>query len=186
MKHLLYLGVVALTAFTLVPDVALAQDDTGLRTGAQLVIDVDRANVLQNDARQIERTADQAQLAGKPWVEAAKLYVESAEHRPYGDPDAYVALNRAGNLFFNAGRSGAAHKAFGAAGIRALETGHVYEAGLAFADAAQSSQQRTRDSRMGFYYYKVAYRLSESPMLSVVQRKALHTRLGLNVGVALQ
>lgn len=184
MKHLLYVGVVSLTAFTLAPDAALAQEDMSLRTDEQLVIDLERSVELFDEARQLERTADEQNLGSERWIEAAELYVESAEHRPYGDSQAYVALKRAGDIFSRADETGRARRAYAAAAIRALEHGHVYEASLAFANAAELGQLNRREGRESLDYYRMAHRLSESPALSDEQRQRIRARLGLDEGRA--
>lgn len=184
MKPLLCFGVVALTAFTLVPDPAHAQDEMALRTDEQLVIDVDRSVELFDEARQIEQRAPENRLESSEWIEAAELYVASAQHRPYGDAEAYTALIRAGDILARADDRRAARRAYAAAGVRALERGHVYEAGIAFANAADLSQRNRQDNRMALDYYRMAHRLSESPMLTDEQTRHIRTRLGLDEGLA--
>lgn len=195
---LLYVGVVALTAFTLVPGAAHAQDDMGLRTGEQLVIDLDRSAELHQKAFRIEQTADRQSgnkqnphsrewgEAAELYVKAAELYVESAEHRPYGDGAAYVTLNRAGSIFSRLGEPRSARRAYAAAGVRALEIGQVYEAGFAFANAAELSQQDGNDRKLGPDYVRMAHRSSESPLLADEQQQRIRMRLGLDGYVAQQ
>lgn len=172
MKHLLYAGTFTLCAFLLVPEAVPAQQDTGPRTNQQLVIDVDRSDKMYRQAFRMETD-------NQNWKKAADQYVESARLRPYGDLKAYVALNRAGQIYSHlGGNARAAHRAFAAAGIRAMETGQVYEAAMAFANAAELSQQDRRDVRYGLDYARMAHRLSEAPSLTKEQGKRIRNRLG--------
>lgn len=171
MRHLLYAGAFALCAFLLVPQAVLAQQGDGPRTAEQLVIDVDRSDVLHQEAFRME--AD-----NRNWNEVAKRYVESAQLRPYGDLQAYVALNRAGKMFSHADKTRDAYRAFANAGIRALETGHVYEAAMAYANAAEIAQKDRRSAHRVVDYAHTAHRLSEAPALTDDQRKQIQERLG--------
>lgn len=171
MRHLRYAGALALCAFLLIPQAVLAQQGDGPRTAEQLVIDVDRSDVMHQEAFQME--ADNQNLN-----RAAKRYVESAQLRPYGDLKAYIALNRAGQMFSHAGKTRDARRAFANAGIRALETGHVYEAAMAYANAAELAQKDRRDRQRVLDYANTAYRLSEAPALTDHQRKQIQNRLG--------
>lgn len=177
LKHFLYGGTFALCAL-LLPDAALAQQQangtqqaSGPRTTGQLVIDVDRSDRMYREAFRLE--AD-----NRNWTRAAERYVESARLRPYGDLKAYVALNRAGIIFVHTGDERAARRAFAAAGVRALETGQVYEAAMAFASAAELAGQDRRDGRLVLDYARMAHRLSEAPSLSEEQRQRIRDRMG--------
>lgn len=171
MKHLLTVGALALCTLILVPDAILAQNGDGPRSAEQLVIDVDRSDRMFDQA--FRMAAD-----NRNWNEAAERYVESARLRPYGDLKAYVALSRAGQIYDHLDKKRAARRAFAAAAVRALETGQVYEAAMAFANAADLAQQDRRDARLVLDYARMAYRLSEAPALSDEQRKRLRHRMG--------
>lgn len=159
--------------FILAPNPALAQEENGPRTAEQLVIDVDHSDRLLREAFRLE--GDYSEL-----VEAAERYVESAELRPYGDPEAYLALYRAGVFFFHAGKTTASSRAFAAAGQRGLETGQVYEAAMAFANAAEQGQEDRREIRRVLDYLRTAHQLSESPALTDEQRQWVRQRMGLD------
>lgn len=171
MRHLLNAGAFALCAVLLVPNAVLAQNGDVPRTVDQLVIDVDRSDVMHQEAFQME--AD-----NQNWNEAAERYVESAQLRPYGDLQAYVALNRAGKMFSHAGKTRDARRAFADAGVRALETGDVYQAAMAYATAAELAQKDRRDGQLVLDYARTAYRLGEAPALTDDQREQIHNRLG--------
>jgi len=156
----------------LAPHPALAQGEDGPRTAEALVIDVERSDELFQEAFRLQ--ADDHDL-----VKAAERYVESAELRPYGDARAYVALNRAGQFFFHAGKATASSRAFAAAGVRGLETGQVYEAAMAFVNAAEQGQQYRWGNSLVLDYMRIARRLSESPVLTEGQREQLRDRMGL-------
>lgn len=175
MKNLFYVGTLALFPLILLPQGALAQYDDTPRSADQLVIDVDRAEALFQEAFRL--SAD-----NQNWNEAAEKYVESARLRPYGDLQAFVALNRAGQIFSHLGKEVAARRAFAAAGVRALETGMIYEAAMAYANAAELAQQDQRDNdrRWSSNFLVIAHRLSEAPVLSDVQRNKVRQRLGLD------
>lgn len=174
MKGIFCVGTFALGAFVLVPHAALAQNGDTPRSGEELVIDVDRAETMFQEAFRL--SAD-----NQNWNEAAGRYVESARLRPYGDLQAYMALNRAGQIFSHLGKEVTARRAFAAAGIRALETGLIYEAAVAYANAAELAQQDRRDNnRRASNYPVIAHRLSEAPVLSDEQRKKVQGRLGLD------
>lgn len=174
MNNLFYAGTFAMGTLVLVPHAALAQNGDTPRSAEQLVIDVDRAETLFQEAFRL--SAD-----NQNWNKAAEKYVESARLRPYGDLQAYVALNRAGQIFSHLGKEVAARRAFAAAGVRALETGQIYEAAVAYANAAELAQQdRRNNNRRASNYLVIAHRLSEAPMLSDEQRKRVHRRLGLD------
>lgn len=178
MKRIPLTGAVAsflVAAFVLVPDAALAQDQNGPRTAEQLVIDVDRSEQLFQEALRLEADDRNNQY----FVRAAERYVESAELRPYGDGRAYVALNRAGQFFSHAGKATASSHAFAAAGLRGLETGQVYEAAMAFVNAAEQGQQNRQESWLVLDYLRIAHRLSESPALTAEQRQQVRFRMGL-------
>jgi len=193
MKKLLYIGVVVLTPFTLGPAAASAQalapasarPPVELRTAEQLGMDLDRSTELYREARSLEAASDRNRLDAGEWVRAAEMYLESAERRPYGDVQAYLALNRAATIFARAGMTKAAREAHAAAGARALECGRVYDAGLAFANAAELSQER-RESRLALDYLHMAHRLSESPLLSGEEQRRIRTRVGLGEGRGMQ
>lgn len=172
MKHLFYAGTFTLCAFllVLVPDAVLAQEASGPRTSEQLVIDVDRSDRMYREAFRMETN-------NQNWEKAADRYVESARLRPYGDLKAYVALNRAGQVYSHLGNERAARRAFAAAGVRALETGQVYEAAMAFANAAELAGQDRRDGRYVLNYLRMAHRLSEAPSLTEEQRTQIRNRL---------
>lgn len=176
-SHLSYAGAVALVALILTAEASPAQYAEGQRTAGQLVTDLERSERLFQEALRLE--ADRTDL-----TKAARLYVQSAELRPYGDVQAYVALDRAGKLFFHEDRVILGRKAFAHAAVRALETGHVYEAARAFANAAEiglrESGSRARDRVLD--YHRIALRLSESPLLTEEQRQQIHERLGVSGG----
>lgn len=174
MKRLVTSSVLLLCVVALLPASVRAQDD-GHRSDSQLSIDLERSEQLHSQAFQNE-------IDQKNWARAANLYVESASLRPYGDIKAYLALDRAGKLFSHSGKVRDAHEAFATAGMRALETGHVYEAAMAFANAADISQQNARDVRFGPDYLETVYRLIEHPSLTADQKKMIGQRLGLDGG----
>lgn len=156
----------------LAPVAAFAQNGDDLRTSAQLAIDIDRSERLYREA------SDMA-AANDDMVETAERFVESARDRPYGDVKAYVALNRAGQLFSHAGRTRAAHRAFARAGMRAMETGQIFEAAMAYANAAELSQQDQSAGRQVLDFVRMAHRLSEAPGLSDEQRERIQQRLAI-------
>lgn len=166
-------GAAALLAVLLLPTLALAQENgDGPRSTEQLAIDLERSESLYRQAFRAE--TDQHDLQ-----KAARLYVESAALRPYGDTRAHMALDRAGKLFSHAGKNRQAHRAFAEAGVRALESGDVYGAARAFANAAEASQKDNRDVRLGLGYRQMVYRLSEAPVLTEHQRRDIRQRAGL-------
>lgn len=171
MKHLLHAVSFSLCAFLLLPAGVLAQNNGGPRSDEQLVIDVDRSD-------RMFRQAFRLSANNQNWKKAADQYVQSAQLRPYGDLKAYVALNRAGQIYSHLDNARAARRAFAAAGVRAMETAQVYEAAMAFADAAELSQQDRRDVRYGLDYARMAHRLSETRLLTEEQRKRIRNRLG--------
>lgn len=172
MKHLSTVRAFVLGALLLAPVASFAQNGDDLRTSAQLAIDVDRSEQLYVEA------SDMA-AANEDMVETAERFVESARHRPYGDVKAYVALNRAGQLFSHAGRTRAAHRAFARAGVRAMETGQIFEAAMAYANAAELSQQDERAGGQVLDFVRIAHRLSEAPELSDEQRQRVRQRLAI-------
>lgn len=171
MKRLVTGAAILLCMNAFLPNEMRAQDN-GSRSDSQLTIDLERSE-------QLHRQAFQSEIDQKNWSRAAELYVESANLRPYGDMKAYAALDRAGKLFSHSGKMRDAHRAFAAAGLRALETDRVYEAALAFASAAETSQLDARDLRLGPNYLRMVHRLSESPALTPDQRKLIRQRAGL-------
>lgn len=170
MKHLAPATFLVLCMTVLIPGPVRAQDD-GPRSDAQIASDLERSEQLYSQAFRSE-------VDRKDWTRAARLYVESASLRPYGDTKAYVALDRAGKLYSHSGRMRDARMAFASAGTRALETGLVYEAALAFANAAEMSQHDPRDVPLGPGYLRTVHRLSENPSLTTDQRKMIRQRAG--------
>lgn len=178
--------------FILAPNPAFAQEENGLRTPEQLVIDVDQSERLFGEASRLEgdywdswgraRVAGSApRNASRKLVEAAaERYVESAELRPYGDAQAYLALYRAGVCFFYADKTTASSHAFAAAAERGLETGQVYEAAMAFVSAAEQGQEDPSEMRRVLDYLRTAHELSESPALTHEQRQRVRQRMGLD------
>lgn len=175
MKYPFFIGAFALTALVLVPVTASPQSNAELRSTSELVIDLDRSEQLFEEASGLGDASDNL-------VKAADRYVQSARLRPYGDEKAYVALNRAGQMFSHAGRTGQARRAFAEAGVRAMETGQVFEAAMAYANAAELSQRDRDSDRMVLDFVRIAHRLSESPGLTDEQRLQVHNRLGLTTG----
>lgn len=172
MKHLSTLRAFVLGALFLAPVAAFAQNSDDLRSSTQLAIDIDRSE-------QLYREASDMAAANEDLVETAERFVESARHRPYGDVKAYVALNRAGQLFSHAGRTRAAHRTFARAGMRAMETGQIFEAAMAYANAAELSTQDRGAGRQVLDFVRIAHRLSEAPGLSDEQRQRIRQRLAI-------
>lgn len=170
MKHLVPATFLVLCVAVLIPGPVRAQDD-GPRSDARIASDLERSE-------QLYSRAFRSEVDRKNWTRAARLYVESASLRPYGDTKAYVALDRAGKLYSHSGRMRDAHRAFASAGTRALETGLVYEAALAFANAAEMSQHEPRDAAMAPGYLRTVHRLSENPSLTPAQRETIRQRAG--------
>lgn len=114
------------------------------------------------------------------WVKAAKLYARSADLRAYGDLRAHTALVRAGDLLYFRDRPTEARRMLAKAGERALEAGKVYEAAVTYAAAVELGLEGARSSRddLDLTYYRLALRLSESPLLTTPQREDLRVRLG--------
>jgi len=174
MRHLLHrAGACALSAVLLLPVALVAQDDD-MRSPQQLVIDVEKSDRLFDEAIRLEANRDS-------WMEAAKTYVQSARLRPYGDAQAFVATFRAGILFSHLDKVNRARRAFATAGVRGLETGNVHGAARAFANAAELGRHE-RDPGAGqrnLNYWRIAHRLSESPLLTESQRQEIHERLSI-------
>lgn len=171
MKRLLLAAPFLLCMTMVLPTPVSGQDD-GPRSETQLAVDLERSEALYSQA--FDREIDRGD-----WRGAARLYVESASLRPYGDMKAYLALDRAGKLYSHSGRMRDAHRAFASAGVRALETGRIYEAAMAFANAAETSQSDTRDIPLGPDYLRMVHRLVESPSLTADQRSIIRERAGL-------
>lgn len=139
----------------------------------QTVVDDESADRLLAEAVALE--ADQSS-----WVKAAKLYAKSADLRAYGDIRAHTALERAGELLYFSDRPTQARRMLAKAGDRALEAGEVYEGALAYTAAVEMGLKGAVSSRedLGLTYYRLALRLSESPILTTSQREDLRVRLG--------
>jgi hypothetical protein len=167
-------GAFALTVLCVLPIAAGAQQSTAT-SPAQYVVNNQTADRLLEQAVALEGEHSQR-------GDAAKLYARSADLRSYGDVRAHQAYQRAGWLLVGENPRSAekARQMFVKAGNRALETGHVYEAAVAFTDAAQlvaNHGARPLNEGLGRQHFEMALRLSDSPLLTEQQRTMIKDRL---------
>lgn len=165
-------GALALVVLFAHPLSAAAQEPTGSET-MQLAVDNRQADRLVEKAVALE--ADQAS-----WEKAADMYEKSAKLRVHGDIRAYQAYQKAGNLLYFRGQPEAARRMFVRAAQRALESGHVYEAAQAYATSVEliaDHGARPVDRRTAMQHREMVLRLSESPLLTEEQRRAVRNRV---------
>lgn len=164
-------GALALAFLSVLPIAAVAQPSTDT-SPAQYAVNYQTADRLFEQAVALEGEY-------RHWGDAAKLYARSADLRTYGDIRAYQAYERAGQLLFGKNAE-QARQMFVKAGNRALEAGAVYEAGLAFASAAELVARhgaRPLNEGLGQKHFETALRLSDSPLLTESQRMDLKNRI---------
>ena len=130
-----------------------------------------------DDARADELSAEAHRIAEDMtrWAEAARVHEESGLLRMKGDTRAYLSFSHAARLYYHAGELRDSEKMFEAAGDRALETGDVYNAAIAFFNAAAVAQENGRDRDAQKLGWK-AHKLSRSQLLNDEQRKSLTSR----------
>lgn len=165
-------GACALAALSLLPISVAAQETTPF--DAREVVEDDRTA----DRLHQEAVALEARVA--TWSRAAHLYGESAELRSYGDVQAYVDYERAGQLYFARNQPENARQMYEKAGDRALEAGKVYEAARAYAGAAELVAHhgaQPLDEGVALRHFEMARRLSESPLLTETQRRDIQSRV---------
>lgn len=165
----LVLSVSLLAPATLsVPATLLAQQGPA-RSTQQLAVDNELADELTRQARSLERNKSD-------WGKAAALHARSGKLRGYGDARAYASYQRAAHLYSGRGNYLKSRRMFELAGERALESGKVFDAAMAFADAAETAEL-SNDGRRALANGSRVLRLSESPAVTDVQRRKLLARV---------
>lgn len=114
----------------------------------------------------------------REWGDAARKYERSGALRSDGDGTAWKVYDLAGRSYYFSDRPGRASRMWEESAERALSFGHVLEAAhgyLRAAVAAQEAGKRVRTVELGWK----AYRLSQSPALTRMQRDALQAHLNI-------
>jgi hypothetical protein len=127
-------------------------------------------------AEQLEARATSLFESPKRYPEAARLLVRAADLRDMGDPQRIENLRQASRLYFFASSMKHSRIAAERAAREALAVGHVFEAADALLDAASLAQQ-VGDTRGGADLLHRAQLLALSPLLSIVDRAALQSRI---------
>jgi hypothetical protein len=161
------------TALSVLPARAVTQ--TVSKTAAPLIA-LSRADQLEEQAAALHDDMTR-------YVEAARLYKQSASLRSETDPRAVEALAMAAHLFHYANKLSDARRTMEQAAQRALAGGDVLRASLANLEAALFAYKQgnwAQTERLG----RKAIQLAQSPLLTEEQRASIVSRLSKNQAVA--
>ena len=148
-----------------------------LLVGACSLLPASPLSAQDDDVRADELSAEAHRIAHdmNQWAQAARKHEESGLLRLKGDTRAYLSFAQAARLYYHAGELRNSEKMFEAAGERALEVGDVYNAAVAFFNAAAVAQENGRDRDAQKLGWK-AQKLTRSQLLNDEQRKDLTSR----------
>ena len=127
-------------------------------------------------ARELRTRAEQLFAQPKHWRKAARLFEQSAELREANDPETYACLMYAARLRFHVNDLPAARSDLEKAAAHALARGYVNEAAEAYIDIAHVAVAQKQIEVARDFAGRAAL-LSESPVLTVEQRRVLALRL---------
>jgi hypothetical protein len=162
-----------MTALSVLPARAVTQT---VSPAATPLIAISRADQLEKQAAALHDDMTR-------YVEAARLYKQSASLRSETDPRAVDALTIAAHLFHYANKMSDARKTMEQAAQRALAGGDVWRASVANLEAALFAYKQgnwAQTERLG----RKALQLAQSPLLTEAQRASIVNRLTSNPAVA--
>ncbi|MGD2069576.1 MAG: hypothetical protein PVI57_12945 [Gemmatimonadota bacterium] len=133
--------------------------------------DLERATALLEEARVYEASPDRS-----GWLEAARLYRQSAASRPLGDEEVFRSLHRAAQILHVLGHDAEAQKTLEQSAAHARLYGHIQKEAEALLGAAWIANER-RDLDAMNRHLSRAWLLTYSPFLPQATRLEVRQRV---------